>query len=190
MYPAQGIVDEIFSWEDLPENLTAEILTDSGVLNFSYTKLSPPAEPLITINGLVYYVEDNSAELNSGDENVLYLNNDDNQWRIWIGATEPTNNNCLINDVVSDTFADIYSVELLSGEVGVYTVTRRSLCVWSETLDGEEPSGVLIIAGSLPNGTMIWEVRSGDGADAKSDNLNSPVGSYGIPTTRSIVSEL
>ncbi len=118
----------------------------------------------------------------------------------WIG---PTNggwagsdnyaNGCLLSESLGnsleDEFADTYTVQILSGDSpGTYTVTRRSVCVWSESLDGEEPSGVRMFGGSLANGTMVWEVRYSDGSDGKSGDLNSPVGNYGTPTTRATVS--
>jgi hypothetical protein len=91
--------------------------------------------------------------------------------------------------VLTDDFEDTYTVTVLFGDsFGTYTVTRRTTCVWSEFADGDDFGGVRIIGGSLPDGTMIWSVEDGGGDEAKSGDLNSPVGDYGIPTTRIVVS--
>ena len=90
----------------------------------------------------------------------------------------------------TDDFSDNYEVEILFGDsAGTYTVTRRSLCVWSEFFEDDEVGGVKLVAGSLPDGTMIWLVEDSGGDSAKSGTLDSPLGDYGIPTTLAIVSE-
>jgi hypothetical protein len=114
----------------------------------------------------------------------------------WTGVDNLTGGFCLLEESSSETnslyddFEDTYTVEILFGDsAGTYTVTRRTTCVWSEFAEGEDFGGVRIIGGSLPDGTMLWEVGDGGGAYFKSGNLNSPVGNYGIPTTGAIVSE-
>jgi hypothetical protein len=172
MYPAIGLVNGNYTYEDLPDELYAPFL------NLTYTRVTPYDDGPQT----VYY----EAPPQSGEPQRIVI--EDGEWNS--GSLASASGPCLVTDLlIEDTFEDTYTVQILSGDfAGTYMVIRRSLCVWSDTLDGEEPSGVSIIAGSLSNGTMLLEVRDSGGAYFKNGNLNSPVGNYGIPTTRAIVS--
>jgi hypothetical protein len=186
MYPAQGLIDGLFTVADLPDQIAFS--SDGGdVLN----KIDPPV-PAFGAEGITMYY--GLAGEGVGIEDAT------GGWVYFIdGGINPDvilNPACLFSDSNDpqtppfDVFEDAYTVQIVSGEsAGTYIVTRRSLCVWSEALDGDDPSGARIIAGSLPNGTMLWEVKDGGGAYLKTGNLNSPVGNYGIPTTGAIVSE-
>jgi hypothetical protein len=92
--------------------------------------------------------------------------------------------------VLTDDFEDTYNVEILNPQnSGNYIVTRRTTCIWSESEEDGEPSGLILTGGSAGNGQMLWSVGDEFGG-FKSGDLNSPVGDYGIPTTAAIVTEV
>jgi hypothetical protein len=100
------------------------------------------------------------------------------------GQTQPT-------PEITDNFADTYNVEVFGLEdnylSGVYTVTRRSLCVWSELIDPEDnaPSGLRL---NLPSGLPFnWTIESSDASVGKIGFQNTPIGNYGTPTTKATV---
>ena len=80
---------------------------------------------------------------------------------------------------ITDTFADTYTVEFLTGKQ--VTVTRESLCSWFGTanIDGFEYEASL----TYNDETFEWEasfstVDISSGLNSKDGNQNTPVGTY------------
>jgi hypothetical protein len=189
MYPAQGLTDGLYTVQDLPDEL--EMYYSDGV-NFD-------GPTIVSHNGDGTYGEFN--EVGSANPAAIAISFAGDEWITSYFQLDPSTD-CLIKTLeaddppslsrtnvwVFDRFEDTYTVEILFGDsAGTYTVTRQSLCVWSEFFEDDEPGGVRIIAGSLPDGTMNWSVEDSGGSSAKSGTLDSPLGDYGIPTTRATV---
>jgi hypothetical protein len=200
MYPAESY-GVGYNFEDLPDSV---VWTNSESGELVYQKLDEPTYGS-NADGVILY-KSGAAEIDSGDENILYIL-ENFSWVRWTGGSVGGPGICLINsfdgdnigsDAFEDTFADTYTVEILFGDsAGTYTVTRRTACVWSEFAEGEDFGGVRIIGGSLPDGTMSWSAGAFGGGQAdqgfKLGDLNTPVGDYGETGTSEtliIVSEI
>ena len=127
MYPAQALLDGLYTWDDLPE----EIQLPFGFidLQMTLTRISP--RPIG--GGFVYY--ENATE-QSGYEagDVIIFAGAFEGWTIDL-AGSITGVLCLIDDFfVKDNFEDTYTVTtpFSSG-----TVTRQTLCIW----DGVDGNG-------------------------------------------------
>jgi hypothetical protein len=109
---------------------------------------------------------------------------------------------CLITEIedvgfegAGDLFADTYKIEFnnvsdpaSSEENGSAAfVVRRSLCVWSEDFEEDEPSGVKLLYRDFRNNRPRWQIQYSDdramgkaGPTGQLDGLlNTPEGSYG-----------
>lgn len=113
----------------------------------------------------------------------------DDIWQLNDGAGSRNVGRCLItgdgnltpgNNLVEDQFADTYMV-YVNGLADVFdetfTVVRRSLCVWSSSVDEGDPSGVILTPPQLFS--EKWVVIVGGEAQTKDDPQNTPVGLYG-----------
>lgn len=123
MYPAAALVDDLYSYEDLPDAI------DVG--GIEYTKLDPPE----SVAGFTrYYINSNSEYLG-----ILEGEDEDSTWT-YEGGGGP----CLINGFNGeggereDQFADTYTVAYVIGDdnIGSTTITRQSLCVWTGNAGG------------------------------------------------------
>jgi hypothetical protein len=179
LYPAQGLTDGRYTWNDLPDELDGP----DGI----WTKFPEPDD----IDQARVYESPTEPE----DDIIL-----GDGGGFWSAFASTTSNQCLSDPEwgFTDRFADTYTVEILFGDsAGSYIVTRRTTCVWSEFAEGEDFGGVRIIGGSLPDGAMSWSAGAFGGGQAdqgfKLGDLNTPVGDYGETGTSEtliIVSEI
>jgi hypothetical protein len=169
MYPAQGLVDGLYSVDDLPDQVQigGYILQKGG---------ETPAVFPVQVDGAFY------ATL-SDEEAYIYLDNF--YWNfgpaVGAGAQE-----CLVDgNIVQDQFADSYTLTINGG--GSAVVTRQSLCQWTAETNDEEGTLVTweLVYLSLndpenPN-NYKWLI-SVQGLTTfggiKNDPQNSPVGDY------------
>ena len=115
-YPAQALVDGLYTYEDLPDAIDIEGL--------EFTKLDPPQ----FLGGVtIYYIYPNNEDFNLEGGYSLNIN-DFTSGSFW--ASDFGQDFCLLNDATyKDQFADTYTV---SGEpLGSVTLTRVSLCLWT-----------------------------------------------------------
>jgi hypothetical protein len=183
-YPAQDLLDGVYSWEDLPDTIIIE--------EKSLNKLSPPQE---FQDRLAYYLAEGSDPVGSGDEDVIAINTDGDQstWFNYIQGGINGGGFCLLDEFWNDDFADTYTVEVFGFTPaylsGTYSLVRRSLCVWSELIDPDDnvPSGLVL---SMPqNLSPQWILEDGNqGTTGKNGAQNSPVGEYGALTVNAIIS--
>ena len=155
MYPATGLENELYTYEDLPDNLDYEYRPEDIAFPTTvfgeFTKLDPPSPSLSPTGYMAYYI---------GEEHTILAGpNNDDQWtfipilcqnnNLWIiepdrtplGNESQSIADCLIGDYgrdnatgkVEDQFADTYTATSPSAET--VTLTRESLCVW----EGPEP---------------------------------------------------
>ena len=167
MYPAQALVDGIYSDDDLPDQITYNYFFNGNpgsiILNRSGDQFSA------TIGEVQFFVRTASAI-----PNFIW------EYRIIspIGGYGPNGSqDCLISDrfnfpdsnIIADEFANTYSV---SGPINGI-VTRESLCVW------QGQGLTLIYNGKIDqdfkiSGTYKWTINT----HTKSNPQNSPVGLY------------
>jgi hypothetical protein len=156
LYPAQALLDGLYTVDDLPDTL---IVVGSE---------QAPYSCLVTkTNGSSPYYSGTCE----GEQSRIIIN-DDNAWEfqllndeVWLEPQDRSPNACLIfdpnlegNAYVEDQFADTYTI---SGPISG-TVTRESICVWS----GENLR--------VTNFRYQWRVNGNN----KSGFQNTPVGSY------------
>jgi hypothetical protein len=206
MYPAQGLFDELYSPDDLPDKVFARYFDiNENPIDVEFLKLNPP-EPFF--GGMAHYV---NGDLFSGDENVIALENFDPVQ--WINYNQGGGNInglgfCLITALeppetlpesfgLTDEFADTYTA-IGFGAVPI-TVARQSLCVWSgETI---VPNGSIIGTDQSYTATLYygneggfdlgqpykWSLAVGTSPFGGSSNgtktpfQNSPIGTYVDP---------
>jgi len=122
-YPAQALVDRLYTYQDLPDTvLGTGIFGDDNVV---MSRLNPP-QPSIASSGTSYYrgLSSDGFLVGIGLRDGLE----------WVG-TEVANEDaefgeCLISRLlIADQFAYSYTVTGPPG--GPVTVTRQSLCVWT-----------------------------------------------------------
>jgi hypothetical protein len=182
MYPAPALVAELFTWEDLPDTIIYRL--NSGDL--TYNKLSPPVE---AFDGLVYYQEEASGPIGSGEENVIFIQSgdgEDSRWKTIINAAAVDGGReCLISPIdafVKDDFADTYTVEKRTDGIGqpveaTFTITRESLCRWCG-FDPQLQDTICLeyIDPRLAPPGEMWFM--GVFGEASPRNLKSPAGNY------------
>jgi hypothetical protein len=187
MYPAQALVDDLYTWEDLPEELYAPFD------DLTYTKVTPYTEGTLTI----YY----EAPPFAGEDQRIFIEHQPSD-SIWnSGSLSTAGGPCLVPDtespLIEDLFSDTYTITtpFSSG-----TVTRFALCNWA----GEDGNGCPLQLlyggfGSDPEtepaeGGLKWSVsfqkyEEPEGFPAscivnygrlKDGFQNSPVGTYNI----------
>jgi hypothetical protein len=166
MYPAIGLGGP-YSSEDLPDE--------------------------VAINWTGKFVGVASRSGDQYENETITLSVVDNKWTLKDTSTNPETvrvvGDCLIrgdgnltqgNDLAEDQFADTYTV-YVNGLADVFdetfTVVRRSLCVWSSSVDEGDPSGVILTPPQLFS--EKWVVIVGGEAQTKDDPQNTPVGLYG-----------
>jgi hypothetical protein len=176
-YPAQGLIDELYTAADLPDELKTVvnvfgglgvISKDGNVYRYTFTSDDGPIAAIIRVNPDIIF------DLGAGWENVI----EDTGSEIGLPCA------CLFGVCsdfgVEDNFADTYTV-YVNGIADVFdqtfSVVRRSLCVWSSDVDEGEPSGVIL---TPPQSfSPKWVLLVGGDAQAKDDPQNSPIGLYG-----------
>lgn len=196
MYPAQALVDGLYRWEDLPDEL--EYYFSTGALRFTLQKVAPRP---IGANPEILYYED----IGGNDEAFIGLtefgDQTPNQWE-WAGGPATTNVDpyCLLVDgtqaepmdfknyLLRDKFADTYTVQIIrpDDDAGTFIVTRRSLCEWSSEIDefGNPAGCKLRYVGELilPGIGYNWYISKSSYLWFKDGFANTPVGDYGKDT--------
>jgi hypothetical protein len=196
MYPAQGLTDGLYTVQDLPDEL--EMYYSDGV-NFD-------GPTIVSHNGDGTYGEFN--EVGSANPAAIAISFAGDEWITSYFQLDPSTD-CLIKTLeaddppslsrtnvwVFDRFADTYKIEFnnvsdpaSSEENGSAAfVVRRSLCVWSEDFEEDEPSGVKLLYRDFRNNRPRWQIQYSDdramgkaGPTGQLDGLlNTPEGSYG-----------
>ena len=186
-YPAQALVDGLYTYEDLPDAIDIEGL--------EFTKLDPPQ----FLGGVtIYYIYPNNEDFNLEGGYSLSIN-DFTSGSFW--ASDFGQDFCLLNDATyKDQFADSYnwlSDDPFSGDpynpVST-TVTRVSLCRWEGPrlpFGGFFCRPALILYKGLndvPNEyAFVWRMQwEGDIAETAGDKIgfnNTPVGEYDADPT-------
>jgi hypothetical protein len=174
MYPAQGLLDGVFTANDLPDSID---ITDSGITN-TYSK-----------NGSIYEFSNKSLRpINS-------------RWIQFLDEEEVATRNqpCLIAPddplKVEDRFLETYNVSYT--EDGITTISvvvnRIDLCVWESeifNLDEETLRQIRLrfIDGSPPvfGQNQKWIIENSFLVWVKGGTMNSPMGSYSGITTITI----
>lgn len=200
MYPAQALVDELYTVDDLPDEIF--VISSLGNIVLPVDRSGPIGD-----RGIKYYYGDIG-----GEEISVSLNTDLTEAR-WLGSAEvDTIGGCLISKLeiddpggpTLDQFADTYTVASCSyAPVVGASVTRVSLCVWQGTYldpgnpfaDGPQniyliycPGNSIVCGGEIfENGSGI-EVPyfysaidiggSGGFFSKKTPNSNTPAGNY------------
>ena len=130
MYPAQALVDELYTVDDLPDEIF--VISSLGNIVLPVDRSGPIGD-----RGIKYYYGDIG-----GEEISVSLNTDLTEAR-WLGSAEvDTIGGCLISKLeiddpggpTLDQFADTYTATDPQGNPPI-TLTRESLCVWR----GPEP---------------------------------------------------
>lgn len=160
MYPAQALLDGLYTWNDLPDEI---IGPDSLIWN----KLPEP--PSLSY-AIAYESEDNF----NGEQTITL----DPDFEIWSAIAGTETNACLIDPQgwgFDDTFSDTYEIQFLNPNEGqsAATVTRVSLCVW------EDPANGVSLEYQNIGGEPVWLVDSALGSYSKNGFQNSPEGVYG-----------
>jgi hypothetical protein len=184
MYPAAGLLDELFTYEDLPDQLIYKGRTGGDV---TFNKLDPPLE---FGSSFAYYISTTSPPYGSGDEDVIIIDDDAN-WINWISAGLNTIGLCLIEGYEeSSGTADVFPDEL-NREGAIGPAERVSLCQWC--LEGDEVNDgaftVIYFDGQATtdcNGRFLnsltphkwYLVPVGDFILQKIGNQNTPIGTY------------
>lgn len=154
MYPAQALVDGLYTADDLPDEIF--VISSLGNIVLPVDRSGPIGD-----RGIKYYYGD------IGGEEVSVSLNTDLTEAIWLGSAEvDTIGGCLISKLeiddpggpTLDQFADTYTV---SGPTSG-TVTRESICVW-------RGAGL-----TLTNFGYQWRVNGNN----KTGFQNTPAGSY------------
>jgi hypothetical protein len=184
MYPAQALFDGLYTADDLPD----EVLYNDGS--------RPPTVLQKTLNPeLVGGVGYPWPQDGSDDAGIYFIVVDDGgdpiSWAFGDDRGEGTLP-CLIqgdgnlnpnNDLSEDQFADTYTVTINppDNNAGTYTVTRRSICVWSTQVEESgEPAGLklsyidAVIGGGF---AYTWEIEL-DTSYIKDGFANTPTGNY------------
>ena len=199
MYPAQALADGLYSADDLPDTIVIKL----------ENQLQPgpeycPEEVLLKSNDDYLYGYGNPLDTTPGNsaarigltfvENggywvftynqVQYIEPQGN--RAYLGSYESF---CLLSsegdgpNLIEDQFADTYTVTINPPDdnAGTYTVTRRSICVWStQVQDSGEPAGLklsyidAVIGGGF---AYTWEIEL-DTSYIKDGFANTPTGDY------------
>jgi hypothetical protein len=183
MYPAQALADELYAYEDLPDEIIGGGTT--------YNKLNPPENSSV---GLAYYIANNSQPLGTGDEDVIIITDDN--WVRWTGGSIGGPGQCLINSLdgepegiserFEDQFADTYTV---SGNPNFdQTVARTSLGFWIGEGTGVQESNATVFymrcsdlrIGYSESDWDAWWMTLGasDTIAKKTGDQNTPEGSY------------
>jgi hypothetical protein len=169
MYPAEALRQGLYTVDDLPDEIV-RLGNDPGL----YNKLNPP---FVVIDSIQYYQ-------NIEGSGAIYLAFDDDSEAIWRGETADIGP-CLISGDIEDTFADTYTVTITNDPDvdGTYTVTRRSICVWSEGVENGEPSGLKLRYVELAFDNFYnWEIDFASfGLWFKDGFANTPTGNYQGP---------
>jgi hypothetical protein len=196
MYPAQALGDGIYTWEDLPDQIIyrGRLAFNNAVIDVTFNKLSPPAEWYDT---LAYYIAEDSPAINSGDEDVIYRNTEDN-WANWISGGISGIGICLIEGLevvggTEDTFLDTYAITSSDPDPffqGCDSITRVNLCTWLHPLEGCDLTTTLRGRIFYHDGTTtIYEQEAPHGwyydfgqenFVRKNDPQNSPEGIYDL----------
>ena len=173
MYPAAALVDDLYSYEDLPDAI------DVG--GIEYSKIDPPE----SVAGFTrYYINSNSEYLG-----ILEGEGEDSTWT-YEGGGGP----CLINGFNGeggereDQFADTYTVT-----AGPYsaTVSRIDICNWIGTDSCGNPVSLAYASGDPYTEPFKWFASiyfyNGGPCDDpgaaplpgyKEGNQNTPIGEY------------
>jgi hypothetical protein len=171
-YPAVAFAQGLYTADDLPDEVTI-----AGVLAYK----QEGGFPRYVSDDGDFFISDPSED--NPPEDAL--------WGVTIFGQSQFDLSCLISSYegsaplgVEDTFADTYTVTIFSpiDNAGTYTVTRRSLCVWSsEVEESGEPSGVILFYADgpiLPGIGFTWELNFSSIFQLKDGNANTPVGNY------------
>jgi hypothetical protein len=205
MYPAEQLENELYTYEDLPDNLDYEYrpedITFPTTVFGEFTKLDPPSPSLSPTGYMAYYIGEEHTIL-AGPNNddqwtfIPILCQDNNLWiiepdRTPLGNESQSIADCLIGNYgrdkatgkVKDQFADTYTVTINPPDdnAGTYTVTRRSICVWSTQVEESgEPAGLklsyidAVIGGGF---AYTWQIEL-DTSYIKDGFANTPTGDY------------
>jgi hypothetical protein len=197
MYPAAGLLDALFTYEDLPDQLIYKGRSGGDV---TFNKLDPPLE---FGSSFAYYISTTSPSYGSGDEDVIIIDDNAN-WLNWISAGLNSIGLCLIEgyEETSGT-ADVFPDEL-NREGAIGPAERVSLCQWC--LEGDELNdGAFTViyfdgqATSDCNGRFFatsltphsWYLAPvGDGLYRKTGNQNTPIGTYEAINTPGLTQEI
>jgi hypothetical protein len=210
MYPAQALVDDVYTHDDLPDIVFTRVFDlDGNPIDIEFSKLDSPI--ISVFDQLAHYFQVGAGEIGSGDEGVIVnrADVDPPQWEWYTAGFAGINGLglCLVSDlelpselsslVIVDDFADTYTITtpFSSG-----TVTRFALCNWAG-IDGNGCPLQLLYGGfgSDPEtepaeGGLKWSVsfqkyEEPEGLPAgctvsygrlKGGFQNSPVGTYDI----------
>lgn len=185
MYPAQALIDGLYTADDLPDE----------VLLFN-ANWSPPEGTILTKNGSIYEGPDITISARSPDPllPIDWILDTPEGWE-YVNVNSP---NCLFEEDLYDgvgqgaidQFADTYTVTTSNESV---LVSRQSLCVWSG-LDSCGNAWQLVYGDSsdiTPTGELRWNIIDAEvsspcqvpptirGISWKDPGENnSPVGSY------------
>jgi hypothetical protein len=144
MYPAEGLENEDFSWEDLPETLVG------GFSGYVYSRVEP-----YEFDGVWWYYD----APDDGEKQGIYIERTTSPWEWNSGSVGAAFGPCLItgdgnltpgDDIVEDQFEATYTVTLpASSVVGSQTLTvnRQSLCVWTSDV-GDAVCGEVAVGAS------------------------------------------
>jgi hypothetical protein len=178
MYPAQAFVDGIYTVHDLPDALDYSGTNAPVTLN----KLNTP-EQSNYFDGIAYFRGEYEF---SGEQEIVDLGIQDGVWALGDSLNDQARTTplCLIDDFrTEDQFADTYTVTINPPDdnAGTYTVTRRSICVWSTQVEESgEPAGLklsyidAVIGGGF---AYTWQIEL-DTSYIKDGFANTPTGDY------------
>jgi hypothetical protein len=168
MYPAQGLVDDVYTHDDLPDVLFTRVFDFNGdPIDVEFNKLNSPVTSVF--GQLAHYIQVGTGEIGSGDEGVIVnrADADPPQWEWYTAGFADINGIglCLVSGlelptqlsslVVVDDFADTYTV---TTPFSYGTVTRFRLCNW---------------AGEDGNGCPLQLIYGGFGGDPETEPAES-----------------
>lgn len=191
MYPAQALADGLYSANDLPDQIVFRWREPGG----------PFINTVIDKSGSQYEIDVSTSFGTTTNIRVRVESNPSNPsvyfWQYQLSgplfpSSDSGSNPCLIrgdggltpgNDRIEDQFADTYTVTINPPDdnAGTYTVTRRSICVWStQVQESGEPAGLklsyidAVIGGGF---AYTWEIEL-DTSYIKDGFANTPTGDY------------
>jgi len=183
MYPAEGLVNGFYSFEDLPDTMN----------DGSLVKLSEP-EIVNTEGGpLLAYYFDNYTGPFGGYGNIGYLGFfqliPEVGWGTCVDFACGIVGNCLGGDsglgMYPDDFADTYTVNTYDDFVGgspasTFTITRQDVCLWSGFDSRYSGGNIVELRYNTPNENTsrasMWTMNINGRADG--GPYNSPEGIY------------